>query len=378
MYLQKLSNKKGASLVLVAISIFTLVAIVALVIDIGRLYVAKQRAQNVADASAIAGAWLLDGTAACTSPGAQPEATAQQVALHNNTNNPSWIVTTLEGAEGVDVDFPTTFQADDGSTITVPIGNAIRVQCRTPVSHLFARVFGGTQSQPKAEAVVIRTSVNSFTHPFVPWVVADTTIWDTSVEPPVPKLSLGDDPTVLKIVNPKSSDNFIGPGNFLCVAYEGDSGGNDYRDRIKGLGDPVTIDTDGTIELSTEPGNMIGPTFQGLEYRLSQDTVFPSPAEDATAFEEWRSIYESTGEIIDTPRIIIVPIAEDPGGDLSGRKELNVVGFAAFFIESFDRKDGTVTGRFLSGTTNGDVTRWNFGDAGTSDRNLLLTLKLVT
>ncbi|HOK54222.1 MAG TPA: pilus assembly protein TadG-related protein, partial [Armatimonadota bacterium] len=204
MYLQKPSNKKGASLVLVAISIFTLVAIVALVIDIGRLYVAKQRAQNVADASAIAGAWLLDGTAACTSPGAQPEATAQQVALHNNTNNPSWIVTTLEGAEGVDVDFPTTFQADDGSTITVPIGNAIRVQCRTPVSHLFARVFGGTQSQPKAEAVVIRTSVSSFTHPFVPWVVADTTIWDTSVEPPVPKLSLGDDPTVLKIVNPKS------------------------------------------------------------------------------------------------------------------------------------------------------------------------------
>lgn len=73
-----------------------------------------------------------------------------------------------------------------------------------------------------------------------------------------------------------------------------------------------------------------------------------------------------------------MPIAEDPGGDLSGRKELNVVGFAAFFIESFDRKDGTVTGRFLSGTTNGDVTRWNFGDAGTSDRNLLLTLKLVT
>jgi Flp pilus assembly protein TadG len=58
-------NERGVSLVLVAILIIPLIAIGALVIDLGMLYAARNQLQNAADAGALAGARVLynaDGT----------------------------------------------------------------------------------------------------------------------------------------------------------------------------------------------------------------------------------------------------------------------------------------------------------------------------
>lgn len=56
--------QQGAVAILVGITLFVLVGMLALVIDLGHLYWAKAGLQNAADAAALAGAKELDGTAA--------------------------------------------------------------------------------------------------------------------------------------------------------------------------------------------------------------------------------------------------------------------------------------------------------------------------
>ena len=59
-----LCGQRGAVAIIVALSIFILVGMLALVIDLGHLYIAKAGLQNGADAAALAGAKELDGTQA--------------------------------------------------------------------------------------------------------------------------------------------------------------------------------------------------------------------------------------------------------------------------------------------------------------------------
>jgi Flp pilus assembly protein TadG len=62
----RLNNQQGVSAVIIAICLFMLVGFVALAIDVGHLYVARNELQNAADAGALAGArhlYLEDGTA---------------------------------------------------------------------------------------------------------------------------------------------------------------------------------------------------------------------------------------------------------------------------------------------------------------------------
>lgn len=366
--LNTIKNHKGISLVLSVICILVLVLIVALVTDIGMLYIAKQRAQNVADAAALAGAWVMNGS----DDEADANSEAQQIASDNNKNG-HFTVYNASGTPGITVECPYIY-TDDGNQF-----DAIKITCNAPVKYGFGRAIRDKEgkplegSSPRAETIVIRPLVTTFSYGFVPWVVADTSIWNTTANPPALITNLGDQHT-LKVTNPKDVDNFIGSGNFLCVSYPGDSGAKDYENRIAGRGSPVTLITDAPMDLWTKPGNMTGPTDKGIQDRLSQDTHF---TDNATAWSQWLSTYDSeSGTYTDTPRIVITPIVKDPGGDLSGHKQLTVVGFAAFFIESYSKKDEQVVGRFLSATTYGDIIRWGFGSFG-DETNLLSTIRMV-
>lgn len=63
-YKKQHKKQRGAVAILVGITLFVLVGMLALVIDLGHLYWAKAGLQNAADAAALAGAKELDGTAA--------------------------------------------------------------------------------------------------------------------------------------------------------------------------------------------------------------------------------------------------------------------------------------------------------------------------
>lgn len=111
-------------------------------------------------------------------------------------------------------------------------------------------------------------------------------------------------------------------GNYGALALGG-NGGSNYRSNIEnGYSDLLRVGD----WVSTEPGNMVGPTDQGVSYRINQDpTVTFSTVQQ------------------DSPRIVIIPIIDSL--DVNGRKPVQIVGFAAFFLEASNR--GVVTGKFM-------------------------------
>lgn len=99
-------------------------------------------------------------------------------------------------------------------------------------------------------------------------------------------------------------------GNFQALSLGG-RGASVYLHNIK-YGYKGTFNIGDWI--LTETGNMSGPTTSGVSYRISQD---PSATFDTVQ--------------ADSARIIVVPVLDSL--NVSGRSEVLIVGFAAFFLE---------------------------------------------
>lgn len=123
-------------------------------------------------------------------------------------------------------------------------------------------------------------------------------------------------------------------GNFRALALGG-TGASNYESNIangyKGtfkVGDWVL----------TETGDMTGPTVQGVNERLSRDS--------SATFD---TVQEGSS------RIVIAPIIDS--FDVSGRSDVQIVGFAAFFLEGCGKKgnDNYVYGKFRQMVLPGDI-----------------------
>ncbi len=82
---------------------------------------------------------------------------------------------------------------------------------------------------------------------------------------------------------------------------------------------------------------MSGPTGNGVDYRISLDPT-------ATFATVQRG----------SPRILVVPIIDSL--EVNGRSQVQIVGFAAFFLEGVggQGKDNYVTGKFMQTVESGD------------------------
>lgn len=89
--------------------------------------------------------------------------------------------------------------------------------------------------------------------------------------------------------------------------------------------------------LQLEPGNMVGPTNQGMRELIAQD---PNAYWDPIT----QSVQGSQFQI--SPRIVLIPIHDPRIPITSGRKQVQVVKVAAFFMEQM-AGNAEVTGRFL-------------------------------
>ena len=168
-----LKCQRGAVLIVVAIAIVGFIALAALAIDLGHLYVVRNELRNAADAGSLAGARFLynaDGTAVNT--GANQ--IAYDAATANNSENVAVDVNWTSGNEG-DVQrghwsFAARTFTPNASTVPVDLWNvsteeldvdtnfinAIRVVARrqaTPAASFFARIFGHENFQLSAEAI---------------------------------------------------------------------------------------------------------------------------------------------------------------------------------------------------------------------------------
>lgn len=167
-------NQNGVTIVIVAIVMTVLVMFVALAVDLGHLYAARNELQNAADAGALAGARVLyiDGNATSVNEGANQ--VANDAAIANLSEGVPVDVNWTPGSNGPDVErghwsFATNTFTPNPSLTPVDLWgvrteeldanpdfiNAVRVTARretTPVASFFARIFGLDQFVMAAQA----------------------------------------------------------------------------------------------------------------------------------------------------------------------------------------------------------------------------------
>jgi Flp pilus assembly protein TadG len=364
-------RESGSVLVLIAVGLVTIVGAAALAVDVGYLSVYKNQLQNASDAAALAGAQGLAADPSNFSASGQAKQLAIQIAAQNQAAR-------------------SPVQLSDGE-ITFPDGNTVRVQVTRPAPTFFARVFGVSQVDVRVTAAATVVPVNAVGGGpggggIRPWAVLDqfshgalcvppndadvnhpahgpfndrphtwngVTVqsdryvspynaqfdgWDLSRE--------GDCGNVTGFIAPRDvtnqrvylkSSSWLTPGNYGAVALGG-NGADTYRDNIiHGYSGVVEV---GDV-LTTEPGNMVGPTNQGVTALIAED---PTARMVRNSAGRWVVMSDKYG-INESPRIVPIPMYSvyDPPGN--GRSTLTVTSISAFFVEGTDGKD--VWGKFI-------------------------------
>ena len=280
-----LDNRRGAFAVLAAISMTAMMGFAALATDVGMLYANRVQLTNLTDAAVLAGAQDLPGNA------------SQAVASANSYAG-------LNGKAGDKVDVNIL---NNGTIMTARASRTVPM--------IFARVLGVENSVVTATAAALISPVGGMDANIVPFgLVKQNLVYGQDY-----KLKLG------------AGDGY--QGNFAALALGG-NGASVYRDNIKfGHNGPIKAGD----WITTETGDMSGPTKQGVQYRISLDST---------------ATFDSVEK--GSPRIITVPVIDSI--QVNGRNEVLVVGFAAMFLEDFTGggPNSFVIGKFIKMTVPGD------------------------
>lgn len=318
-----LRSRRGGTLVLVTLAMVVLLGFAALAIDVGVMLTARNQLQAAVDASALAGAsgLLFD----------QTEATSRAIAFAgvNTCINDPVVITNS------DVTFPTTSE--------------VRVQATHPVNLYFARVLGRNLANITADATAAIGSLAG-TGNVKPWAIPDL------------DFVLGD-PVVLKageLGAPGTEPGFFYPVDFPPLNRGTPiPGAQEYEKNIlNGSEDPIFVGD----ELLVEPGNMVGPTVQGINELIAMD---PNAYYDAAT----GMIMGSDFPGFTSPRVCKVPFYDPLYPPDSGKNSVIIIRLGAFFLEGTQGRN--VIGRFIEITTSGI---WGPGGVGSGG---LMGVKLV-
>ncbi|KHK03366.1 pilus assembly protein TadG-related protein [Desulfovibrio sp. TomC] len=144
------------------------------------------------------------------------------------------------------------------------------------------------------------------------------------------------------------SHDTVVPGHFQAVDYppantgDPESGAATYRLNIAGCtASNNTVVKDGD-ELAIEPGNMVGPTSQGLAELIDAD---PGASWDSATNSVVGSAYPDP---MKSPRVALIPFYDPSRPQNSGRNSIYIYQLGAVFIENTNAK-GEVVGRFMRG-----------------------------
>lgn len=278
-------NQKGSVAVIVGLAMTMLLGFSAIVIDVGALYLNRVQLNNMVDAAALAGAreFLPDA-------GGSPVSMAQAYAA-------------LNGRKA-------------GDSVIIDTSNMrITVSATRQVDLFFARIFGMNSSQVTASATATAGAIRS-AKGLAPFGIEKQTF-------------VYGDTYVLK-----SGGGSGDTGNYGALALGGNGAKVYEYNIINGYNGTLNIGD----KVSTETGNMSGPTSDGISQRIAgTSSAFP-PAD------------------VNTPRIITIPVIETM--DVNGKKEVTIVGFANFFLEDAggSGNDSWVSGKFMKIPRPGEIT----------------------
>jgi hypothetical protein len=274
------SSDRGAMLIMVALSIFGIMALSAFVFDYGVFWYARRQAQNAADAGALAGAEAiyLDSETDLSNTG-PAYVSAQTVAGQNNV---------FGEAPGVRVfvdpnatwDHPAPGPSAAAGAGCNPGETCVQVDVYRDGTHdsnalpvYFATLFGQSSEGVRATATA-KAAVANASGCMRPWFIPDQyndvdgngvynsppdTLNSYSVSPPAPPPG---DVGKWVTFHPNSSPSSYGQ---LDVG----SGGNAIRNAIEHCVTGVTFSVGETV--LTKPGGTQGPEIQGINNLLSWD-----------------------------------------------------------------------------------------------------------
>lgn len=386
---RRTGGERGAVLVHAALAMLALMALNALVIDYGALWLSRSQAQNAADAAALAGALSLAFDDPDDIPRAQTNAASAGTANLVLGVAPSIIPAT-------DVTLIPCPPGAPGLPDTCIRADVYRSAARAnALPTFFAQIMGITSQDIRATATAQVITGNAV-ECMKPWAVADK--WDENWENGKPNpgnwtpdsifdkyMKQGNqyvpDPSVLTpdvyiaptagsagtgfapfdaqgnqtsdyglplVLKIGASENRLSSGWFLALDLLNEdgssgSGGADYRNNIKGC-NGTTYAIGDTLTVSSEQGNMVGPTRQGVEGGGPGGMGLTEKDPGAIWDTSTRSVQGSCapGVCADSvwyarsPRIIPVPLFDIDAffaGSPNGKTTVNITNIMGFFVE---------------------------------------------
>lgn len=299
----EMRGEHGYVLVVVALMGVGLMGVAALALDAGRGYLTRMELQDAVDAAALAGVRELPG---------DPEG-ARRLALEYASRHGL-------SPEQVDVRVMTASEAGGQAPTAGEPPSVLRVTAAVEASTSFARVWG-IADLPVAASGEAAVAPLAGARGIVPLGVPDQ------------EFVVGEW-YALKLAGGEGEH-----GNFQALSLGG-RGASNYEDRLaRGWGELVRVGE----WLPTEPGNMSGPTYRGIEERMAR-------ARPAETFEDFAP---------DSPRLLLVPVVDFSGA--CGRDRVQVVGFAHFYLEDCTGRGSEcwIIGRFVRRAVPGELGGWD-------------------
>lgn len=294
-------NERGVVIIWIAFFMTFMLGFVALGIDVAKLMATRTELQNAADAAALAGVSAVDpltGNVVADSAVARAQTTAARNKAFVNEPLPVQLL-------AADVSFPTNRQVK----VTVRRDGA----SGSPMVTHVAQVLGIKSLAVTATAVAEASPASEQCEKLVPMGAlprtGETTFKTGCSNIYSLKVGAGSG-----VTGNYQAIDYPGCGEGACAGY-GETGANTYRCLLAN-GYSCCIRIGQTIQ--TEPGNMTGPTRQGLQDRWDGDT-------------DRRSNICYQAYVGNRNRVVNVPIIKSLG---NGRTDVQVIGLAAFFLRS--------------------------------------------
>jgi len=304
-------------LVILSVAALVMVGFVALVIELGRLGTAKHEMNQAADAAALAAGMRLPN-----------QKTGAQSAIS---------VAELNGAEAVEVQYPKA--------------RSVSVTCSQALPSLLAGIWGVKTTQVRAACSQTQTDpVTSVTRHLRPLAVHPSTY------------TLSKSVTLTLAVLPKDAKALAKKTASRYVALSlGGTGATTYVENME-VGYAGTVAVRDTLK--TEAKSMA---------KANRTAIVKDPKTRQALFQQaGRAPYNDDGATYShpdypygDPRIALVAVGSNFGGGVT-KRNVDVAGFAAFYVRAVSKDGRQLTGRFLEYSVSpGPAT-----DAGQTDYGL--------
>jgi Flp pilus assembly protein TadG len=362
-------DQRGMSLVFVCLGFMAMLSATTLAIDVGMFMTARSQAQNAADAGAHAGAVALVFNSYTDRSSTGPAVmSAVNAALANHVMGAPVSVT------AADVTFPLDPRGvDDRVQVQVYRTTATK----NPVATLMGSIFGVDTVDITATAIAEASPANAMTcvKPFMipdkwtensddkgradgPWTTSSSFDEFDNRGNPLPRpdvyipagttgytgYTVANDVGTQLVLRAGTGDQ-PNPSFYYSWKMPGDTGGSFYRDNIDTCNTSVlSYDPDNPLYMTQEPGNMAGPTIQGIQTLIDKDPgAYWDPAPGGCNCVKGSAFATS-------PRVFPIPLfnpqyyAEGKANGRDASFELaNFLGFFADHVDNNGKIYGIIT-----------------------------------